>query len=272
MKKWFLLITVTLSATIFVDSQSTRKQSGVPEILILGTYHMANPGHDVFNMEADDVTSPKRQQEIKQLIEVLKIFRPTKIAVESDVWSKRRTQEFADYSAGKFTLTRNEIDQIGYRLAKELGHTAIYPVDVDGDFPIGRVTNYAKANGRADKFEAAMAGWGVIVKEQGDYLRTHSVLEMLEYMNTDARATRDMGLYFSIVRYGDASDYAGADLLASWYQRNVRIYQNVIKLIDSPNERILVVYGAGHLGWLRQNVANDPAVRLRKLSEFTARQ
>jgi Family of unknown function (DUF5694) len=39
-------------------------------------------------------------------------------------------------------------------------------------------------------------------------------------------------------------------------------------LIDSPNERILVLYGAGHVGWLRQDIENDPTVRLRKLSDF----
>ncbi|HUR98330.1 MAG TPA: DUF5694 domain-containing protein, partial [Pyrinomonadaceae bacterium] len=210
-------------------------------------------------------------QEMARLMEVLKRFRPTKIAVESNVWGKRRTQEYADYVAGKFTLTRNEIDQIGYRLAKELGHTTIYPVDVDGDFPMGRVTNYAKANGRADKLDAAMGGAGAAVKEQGDFLRTHTVLETLEYMNADARVARDVGLYYELVRYGDATDPVGADLLAAWYQRNIRIYQNIVRLIDSPNERILVIYGAGHLGWLRQNVSNDPAVKLRKLSELTGK-
>jgi hypothetical protein len=40
--------------------------------------------------------------------------------------------------------------------------------------------------------------------------------------------------------------------------------------MDSPQERILVIFGAGHLGWLRQDIENDPAVKLRKLSEFTA--
>jgi hypothetical protein len=33
---------------------------------------MANPGRDVFNMEADDGLAPKRQAEIGQLIETLK--------------------------------------------------------------------------------------------------------------------------------------------------------------------------------------------------------
>jgi hypothetical protein len=29
---------------------------------------------------------------------------------------------------------------------------------------------------------------------------------------------------------------------------NVRIYNNIVNLIDSSSERILVIYGAGHLG------------------------
>ena len=47
------------------------------EVLVLGVYHMANPGKDIFNMKADDVLAPKRQAEIAQLIEVLKKFHPT---------------------------------------------------------------------------------------------------------------------------------------------------------------------------------------------------
>ena len=85
MKTIFSLV-LMLGCSIAAAAQSA-------EILILGTYHMANPGHDIFNMEADDVLLPKRQKEIAQLIDVLKKFRPTKIAIESDVWSKRRTQE-----------------------------------------------------------------------------------------------------------------------------------------------------------------------------------
>jgi hypothetical protein len=77
-----------------------------------------------------------------------------------------------------------------------------------------------------------------------------------------------MGFYFQEVHFGEAGDYPGADLLASWYQRNMRIYANIVHLIESPGERILVIYGAGHLGWLRQAAGGDPTVRLRKLAEF----
>src|SRR2546426_12057529 len=54
------------------------------EVLVLGVYHMANPGQDVYNMEADDVLSPKRQKEIAELARVLEKFQPTKVAVEAD--------------------------------------------------------------------------------------------------------------------------------------------------------------------------------------------
>lgn len=241
-----------------------------PEILVLGMYHMANPGHDIHNMQADDVLSPKRQQEIAQLIDVLKKFHPTKIAIEADVGSSRIAQQYSDYLGGKYMLSRNEIDQIGFRLAKELGHHAVYAVDVDGDFPWQRVVNYAKANGLAQKFDSINAGGGTMVKEQGDFLGSHTVLETLQFINADPTVARDMSFYFAVLRFGDPFDYAGPDLLAAWYQRNIRIYHNIVKLIDSPNDRILVIYGSGHLGWLRQDIAADPSVRLRKLADLTA--
>jgi hypothetical protein len=266
MRKVFLFLGV-LAISIASWAQSDAR----PEILVVGTYHMDNPGRDVYNMKADDVLSPKRQQEIAQLIEVLKKFHPTKIAIEADPGGKRG-QQYSDYLTGKYALSRDEIDQIGYRLAKELGHRAIYPVDEEWDFPLARVTNYAKANGLKEKMDAAMATWGTMTKEQGDFLQSHTVLETLGYMNSDSRVARDVASYFALVPYGDPSDDAGADLLATWYQRNMHIYRNIIALVESPNDRILVIYGAGHLGWLRQDVANDATVKLRKLADLTGQQ
>jgi hypothetical protein len=54
------------------------------ELLILGSYHMDNPGLDAVNPEADDVLTPRRQAEIAALNAALLQFRPTKVAVEGD--------------------------------------------------------------------------------------------------------------------------------------------------------------------------------------------
>ncbi len=260
----FVFLAAVLSGTAVTQTASPQRA----EILILGTYHMANPGRDIFNMSADDVLSPKRQAEIGELLEALKRFKPTKIAIESTVYEDRRPKQYADYLAGKYTLTRNEIDQIGFRLAKELGMMAICPVDIDGEFPWQRVINYAKAKGRSQILDQITSEIGEMVKQWDAYLRSHSVLETLLYMNDDKNIARDVGFYYREAHLGEPGDYAGPDLLTSWYQRNIRIYNNIVNLIESPNERVLVIYGAGHLGWLQQMVASDPEMRLRKLSEF----
>ena len=69
----------------------------------------------------------------------------------------------------------------------------------------------------------------------------------------DARVVSDANRFFSHLH---------------WFRRNARIYSNVVKLADSPNERVLVIFGAGHLGWLRQDFATDSNLQLRKLSDF----
>ena len=59
--------------------------------------------------------------------------------------SQRVTQQYSDYLAGKYTLTRNEIDQIGFRLAKVLSKRtweSVWPEFIYGGsvtFPADRV-------------------------------------------------------------------------------------------------------------------------------------
>jgi hypothetical protein len=238
------------------------------EVLVLGVYHMANPGRDIFNMKAYDVLAPKRQAEIAELVAVLAKFRPTKVAVEADVWNEDVAKRYADYVAGKHELSRNETEQVGFRLAKEMGHAKVYPVDVDGDFPFLRLMNYAKGAGRSKELEAMQAEVGAMVKAQDAYLASHSILETLLYMNGDDKVAMDVGFYYRQAHVGEPGDWAGADLVADWFRRNVRIYSNIAGLVSSPDERVLAIFGAGHLGWLRQDVANDPTLRLRKLGEL----
>ena len=275
MKRFLCMFALTLGAVFpAVSQESPAEKPASPvaparaEVLVLGVYHMSNPGHDIFNMQADDVLAPKRQAEIAQLTEVLKKFHPTKIAVEGSFSDDRIPKRYADYVAGKYELTRNEVEQIGFRLARELGHKTVYPVDVDGEFPFQHIVNYAKASGRSKELDAMMGEVGAMVKAQNAYLASHTVLETLLYMNSDDKVAEDVGFYYREAQFGEPWDWAGADLVSDWFRRNMRIYSNVVQLADSPNERLLVIFGAGHLGWLQRDFASNPNLRLRKLAEF----
>ena len=49
-----------------------------PTIMILGSGHLANLGANVYNTKMDDVLAPKRQDEISELVRLLKAYQPTK--------------------------------------------------------------------------------------------------------------------------------------------------------------------------------------------------
>jgi len=263
---------LALTLSVFSALSALAQQPAPParaEVLVLGVYHMNNPGRDIFNMQADDVLAPKRQAEIAHVVAALTRFHPTKVAIEDTVGDDRYPKRYAEYLAGKHELTRNEVEQIGFRVAKELGHKTVYPVDVDGEFPFQHLMNYAKASGRSKELETMMGEVGEMVKAQDAYLGSHTILETLLYMNADEKVAQDVGFYYREAQFGEPWDWAGADLVAEWFRRNMRIYSNVMQLADSPNERVLVIFGAGHLGWLRNDFASNPNLRLRKLAEFT---
>ena len=269
-KRSVLILALAMASAMTALAQETATQKPEPpvraEVLVLGVYHMANPGRDIFNTQADDVLAPKRQAEIAQLIEVLKNFHPTKIAVEAD--DDRVPKRYTDYLAGKHELTRDETEQIGFRLAKELGHKTVYPVDEPAEFPFQRIVDYAKASGRSKELDAVLSEIDGMVKAKDQYLASHTVLETLLYMNADDKVAENVGFYYRQAHFGESGDWAGADMVSDWSRRNMRIYSNVVQLVDSPNERVLVIFGAGHLGWLQHDFASDPSFRLRKLADF----
>jgi hypothetical protein len=273
MNQFALIFALAMGSVITALPQQAATQKPQPpnaraQILLLGVYHMANPGRDIFNIKADDVLAPKRQAEIAQLTEVLKRFHPTKIAVEAEAGDDRILKSYAEYLAGNHELTRNEIEQVGFRLAKELGHKTVYPVDVEGEFPFQRIVDYAKASGRSKELDALMNEIGDTVKVQNQYLASHTVLETLLYMNADDKVAEDVGFYYRQAHFGEPGDWAGADLVSDWFRRNMRIYSNIAQLVESPNERVLVIFGAGHLGWLQHDFASDPSFHARKLADF----
>lgn len=255
-----------------VGSWSQSACAGKPQVMVLGTYHMANPGRDVYNMQVDDVRAPKRQQELAEVADVLARFQPTKIAIEADPDNKTVPVAFQDYVAGKHDLSRNEVEQIGFRLAKQLGHKKVYPVDVEGDFPMQRVMDYAKAKDRSPELEKLMASMGQTVTEEDAYIKGHTVLDSLLYMNSPSSVAAGNDFYMQMASFGEDGDYAGPDLLAAWYARNIRIYNNIVKLIAAPGDRVLVLYGAGHLGWLQENAKMDSHLCLRTLAEFVPKK
>lgn len=242
-----------------------------PHVLVLGVFHFANPGRDMFNLKVDDVLAPKRQREVAAIVEVLRAFRPTKIAVEASLGSARVAEEYAAYRAGKFALGRNEIDQLGYRLAKELGHPSVYPVDAGGEFPFEPVSEFARQAGREAELEAAIASVPAGLARMEAALATGTLLDALRVVNDNDEVRRGQAFYLAMARFSGGGAYPGPDLAAAWYQRNLRIFANVRSLASAPEDRVLVIIGSGHLHWLRRDVLDAGDLVLETLEPYAER-
>lgn len=237
------------------------------QVLVLGTYHFANPGLDVVKTEVADVLSPGKQGEIAEVVEALVRFRPTKIAVEAPrEWAPRLDSAYRAYRAGAYELPRNEREQLGFRLAARLDHPRVYPIDHPGEFPFGAVMEYARAH------DPAFAGYvqrtvAEITAEENHRQREMSVGGNLRARNHPGTIARDHGLYLRFASVGAGDAYVGADLVSKWYERNIRIFGN-LQQIAEPGDRILVIFGSGHSAILRELVRFAPGMQLVEALDY----
>ncbi len=262
----YILLFVIFCFSLPVAAQETKQTK--PVVMILGTYHMGNPGLDLNNIKADDVRAPKRQKEIADFIALVKKFKPTRIAVEQTPDEAQYLKHYQEYLDGKYELKANEIDQIGFRLAKEMNHKQLYPIDWKGNFDFDKVLASAKTN-KQQAITDAMTAWGkTITAEANERMKTATITELLREMNDEKNVARFHQPYLTFVRVGAGTDFAGADLVSDWYERNLKIYANITRLADSPTERILVIIGAGHLRSLQHFVGESSEYDLEKLSKY----
>ena len=261
----FLMIA---TSSLFAQTAEQCPKDRVP-LMILGAYHMGNPGLDAVNLEADDVLSGRRQKEITELNTRLARFRPTKIAIEAARWSQRANNDYHDYLAGKYQLTRNEIDQIAYALGKQLGLKDISPVDfpmyMGGLLPIEQQTPRAKPEEKAaptapeEEPSPLMKEVMADAKAKQERLRHSTVSEYLAFINQPEEYHKNHRWdVISNLEPGDGvALYEKTDLATNWYRRNLRIFTNLLRATD-PGDRVLLIIGNGHLHILKDLAKDSP--------------
>lgn len=260
-----LAAALLLSAAAPLHAQAPRAQ-----VMILGTYHMDNPGQDYVNATADDVLAPHRQAEIDAVARALAEFRPTRIAIEAEprrdsVWNAR----YQAYRRGQHALTRDEREQLGFRLAGLLGHDRVYPVDYKLDMDVGGVMRFAAQNGQGELAQRMGATVQAVIADMNARMAATPVGAILAEAN-GARADSMHGWYLVMATVGRDTSYAGAHEVANWYRRNLHIFANIAR-VAQPGERVLVIMGSGHGTLLRQFVDESPDLDLVRADPYLAR-
>lgn len=232
-----------------------------PSLLVLGTAHLDNPGRDVVNTKVDDILAPDRQSQVAALVERLAAYRPTRIAVEWDRLDQARLDaRFRAYREGRYALGRSEIDQVALRLAARLGLPGLDAVDWN-EMPPGREEDFdwmawVEAQGQTARVEAMRKAPDRNTSGRAD------LLAWLRHANSPEALAASHRQYFDYLLLGDAKAYPGANWVGNWYARNLKIFTHLVRLAGRPQDRVLVIYGAGHAPLLRQFAEQSGAFRV----------
>ncbi len=272
MKKLSLITLVTIcfnTLNLFAQKSEIKQPSSFfpkekAQVLVVGTFHFDYPNLDVNKIndgDKIDVLKDPKKSEITELVNYIKKFKPTKIAIEATPkWNA--TEKLRQYKAGNSGNERDERYQIAVRIASEMKMDTIYGIDA-GSFDEDLVKldsvyfqklfkDFDFQND--DKFNAMYMKWF-------DYEEklpvTTNLLKYIKRINTSESHKLGYGAY--LVGDFKLDNQRGADILSIWwYNRNLRIFRKLQEITESSKDRILVIFGNGHAAVLRQLLESSP--------------
>lgn len=156
---WLCGVVVILAPLSNVDARHNQEKKRA-QVMVLGVYHMDNPNQDYVKTNVDDHLSEKRQEQIAEVLGLLAKFKPTRVVLEAVEGVSPVPHNYEAYLKGEYTLKADEREQLGFRLAKQLGHKRVYAVDHRIDMDIGSVVQAAQQSGNRaflEAFQSVMA-------------------------------------------------------------------------------------------------------------------
>lgn len=257
-----LIVSITASLALLATVPAYGQAAPV-QVMVLGTYHMDNPGQDLVNVRAADVLTPRRQAELAAVATALAQFRPTVVAIERITAAPDYVDErYARFGDADLATQRDERVQVGYRVARVAGLATVHGIDEQPSagepdyFPFDKVQASAHARGQDAALGALLEQAGRMVAEFGARQEQSTVAELLRAAN-DERGLADPSMYYAVLGLDAGEDQPGAELLGYWYMRNAKIFAKLCDVVR-PGDRVLVLFGAGHKHWLEQIARNTP--------------
>lgn len=240
------------------------------QVMLLGTYHMDNPGLDEINPEVDDVLLPQRQQELQTLTDRLARWNPHRIAVErpyaraddlntlyNEYRSGKRSYDHEEeidpvqpFRSDPTAECRSEVIQIAFRLADRLNHEQVYPIDCPAKMGNDEFEKLEERGFQPeDKTPISLPDTGTTEQDVSKRITNSTILESLRWQNQEEELRSNHKMMFGrYLRWGEEDNYGGPRNLSIWYDRNLRMAHNLWRAVKQGDERMLLVeIGRAHV-------------------------
>lgn len=249
------------------------------QVLLIGSSHWNNyqqVGADVAQTNEIDILSQKYQNELEVIANKIVEFNPDKIFVERTLNYQPKLDSL--YNLYKNTQwgekRRNEIYQLGFRVANKLNHKKVYGIDYrNTSFPydsLMKAIKKANQNDLISKFKQDIQkyedDYNVLVREE------RPLIEIFAHLNDSEERKMDVDWYLSGANQGgDINDNIGSFLASEWMKRNIYSYGLIQKYVEEKDKRIMILMGASHIA-VRENLisynSNWQTVELKDIVEL----
>lgn len=174
------------------------------------------------------------------------------------------------YKLSNFSESKNEINQIGVRLAKTEGVKQINYIDNFQDEALllkhypSFIEDYKNHKTQID----SMIDQELLLKIQkitSRGIKNSNLLSLYQYLNSEDYINRDYKSQWGIwlkTNFNSNSDLAR---FYFWEMRNLQITANILKLIAlNPGKKILIIIGSAHKGFIERYLAKIERLKILK--------
>lgn len=243
-----------------------------PKIMILGTFHFeTKEGTDIIKIQNEN-----RQKELAEIKNKISEFQPNKLCVELRPSEEEKYNKIFQEFLENPTLDLNgelgeyRIKGADYDITKSTDERIKFAFDLGKYNRINYIhcIDYFDGWSQPKVFEKAKEDDVAYKKLEDSYMRfanafygifneATSIEKIFRFFND--KETNELQHSTSFLPFNDigvGEDSVGIDFVASWYKRNLHIFAN-LKNVSKEEDRILVLYGAGHLKLLREFIKDS---------------
>jgi hypothetical protein len=249
-------------------------RDGETEILLLGMDHIAN-------REQLDVLGPERQRQLRELVERLADWNPDAVAVElprdrqDDVdglyveyrHGERAYDEATDfeplsvYSEDNHREYASEPIQVGFRLADHRDLDTVHAVDDPMTLDAHLDEEETAALDAETLFEGLQSAFDVPLTDGPDLgarWPDATVVEFLRWLHREEHLRSEEQRQSAMALARPGTPGVGARIRTAWYERNLRILENVWRAVGGDADRVVLVVGYSHVHILRHLLRDAP--------------
>ncbi|WP_298421092.1 DUF5694 domain-containing protein [uncultured Kordia sp.] len=276
-----MLLFGLLSSCTTPSEKPLQQQEGTKKIKVylLGTFHFTQTD-STYNVLDD-----KHQKSIQDLCDLIVLQKPNKVFIERQPefeFKNKYDSLFTNYVQTDVLKGKNEMYQVGFRVAKTLKHPKVYQCDNPGQFGhyYRKALAYAKENNQMQFVNAT--GKGTVIREddqvnEDSLMHNSSLLKYIQWINSDAVMRTSHASYVAndvligskdYYNYDDDDTLIGAQITADWYRRNIMIYTKMVNQLSYNEDAIFLIIGADHVPIIKHLFNSNPHFKVIETTKW----